>query len=80
MSGPAMSNVSVSPSRLLYLDLVREVEDLFYTEADLLDGRRYEEWLDLFTDDVHYWMPMRRNVPWRDQSGDTSSERRGRLV
>ncbi|MGB7101114.1 MAG: 3-phenylpropionate/cinnamic acid dioxygenase subunit beta [Xanthobacteraceae bacterium] len=74
MSGPAMSNVSVLPSRLLYLDLVREVEDLFYTEADLLDGRRYEEWLDLFTDDVHYWMPMRRNVPWRDQSGDTSSE------
>jgi len=74
MSAPAMSNASVSPSRLLYLDLVREVEDLFYMEADLLDGRRYEEWLDLFTDDVHYWMPLRKNVPWRDQSGDTSGE------
>jgi 3-phenylpropionate/cinnamic acid dioxygenase small subunit len=68
-----MSNRTVSPSRLLYLDLVREVEDLFYTEADLLDARRYEEWLRLFTQDVRYWMPLRKNVPWRDQSDDMSS-------
>jgi 3-phenylpropionate/cinnamic acid dioxygenase small subunit len=47
--------------------LVRqEIEDFLYREADLLDERRYEEWLDLFTDDVRYWMPMRRNVP-RDE-------------
>jgi len=25
-------NLSISPSRLMYLDLVREVEDLFYAE------------------------------------------------
>jgi 3-phenylpropionate/cinnamic acid dioxygenase small subunit len=44
--------------------LVRhEVEEFLYREAELLDDRRYEEWLDLFTDDVRYWMPMRRNVP-----------------
>ena len=30
------------------------------------DERRYEEWLDLFTDDARYFMPMRRNVP-RDE-------------
>ncbi len=47
--------------------LVRqEVEDFLYREAELLDERRYEEWLDLFTEDAHYWMPMRRNVP-RDE-------------
>jgi 3-phenylpropionate/cinnamic acid dioxygenase small subunit len=69
-----MRNRVISPSRLLYLDLVREVEDLFYTEADLLDGRHYEEWLALFTDDVRYWMPLRKNVAWRDQSGDSSGE------
>jgi 3-phenylpropionate/cinnamic acid dioxygenase small subunit len=46
--------------------LKQEVEDLLYREADLLDERRYEEWLDLFTDDARYWMPMRRNVP-RDE-------------
>ncbi|HEY7652607.1 MAG TPA: 3-phenylpropionate/cinnamic acid dioxygenase subunit beta [Methylomirabilota bacterium] len=42
------------------------VEEFLYREAELLDERRYEEWLDLFTEDVHYWMPMRRNVP-RDE-------------
>ena len=47
--------------------LVRqEVEDFLYHEAELLDERRYEEWLALFTEDVHYWMPLRRNVP-RDE-------------
>jgi 3-phenylpropionate/cinnamic acid dioxygenase small subunit len=58
----------------MYLGLIREVEDLLYVEADLLDGRHYEEWLELFTDDVRYWMPLRKNVPWRHQSGDTSKE------
>jgi 3-phenylpropionate/cinnamic acid dioxygenase small subunit len=43
--------------------LRHEVEDFLYHEAELLDERRYEEWLDLFTPDLHYWMPMRRNVP-----------------
>jgi 3-phenylpropionate/cinnamic acid dioxygenase small subunit len=46
--------------------LHREIEEFLYQEAELLDARRYEEWLDLFTDDVRYWMPMRRNVP-RDE-------------
>ena len=67
-----MSNLTISRSRLFYLDLIREVEDLFYTEADLLDGRHYEEWLTLFTHDVRYWMPLRKNVSLRDQSQDTS--------
>ena len=47
--------------------LVRqEVEEFLYREAELLDERRFEEWLALFTEDAHYWMPMRRNVP-RDE-------------
>jgi 3-phenylpropionate/cinnamic acid dioxygenase small subunit len=63
-----------SPSRLLYLDLIREVEDLFYAEADLLDERRYDEWLQLFTEDVRYWMPLRKNVRWHDRAADTSPQ------
>jgi 3-phenylpropionate/cinnamic acid dioxygenase small subunit len=27
-------------------------------EARLLDEHRFEEWLDLFTDDGYYWMPL----------------------
>jgi 3-phenylpropionate/cinnamic acid dioxygenase small subunit len=51
---------------LARLLLREDVEQFLYREAELLDERRYEEWLDLFTDDVHYFMPMRRNVP-RDE-------------
>lgn len=42
--------------------LQHEVEQFLYEEAEILDQRRFEEWLDLFTDDVHYWMPMHKNV------------------
>jgi 3-phenylpropionate/cinnamic acid dioxygenase small subunit len=44
-------------------ELRLEIEDFFYAEADILDERRFDEWLDLLTDDVRYFMPIRRNVP-----------------
>jgi benzoate/toluate 1,2-dioxygenase beta subunit len=34
-------------------------EELLYDEADLLDDREFERWLDLFTDDATYWVPAR---------------------
>jgi 3-phenylpropionate/cinnamic acid dioxygenase small subunit len=48
-----------SITRLL---LKQEIEEFLYHEADLLDERRYEDWLALIAEDVRYWMPMRRNV------------------
>ena len=42
-------------------ELRLEVEDFLYHEARLLDERRFHEWLDLFTEDVVYWMPTRSN-------------------
>jgi 3-phenylpropionate/cinnamic acid dioxygenase small subunit len=41
--------------------VIREVEQFLYREARLLDERRFHEWLDLFTDDVRYWMAARTN-------------------
>lgn len=41
------------------LERVHEIEQFLYREARLLDDRRFEEWLALFTDDVRYWMPVR---------------------
>ena len=41
--------------------LVREVEQFLYREARLLDDRRLHQWLDLLTDDIKYWMPIRSN-------------------
>jgi len=58
--------------RLLRLD----VEDFFSMEAALLDDRRYDEWLDLLTDDIRYWMPIRYNVPMGQQERENSVERR----
>ena len=47
--------------------LKQEIEDFLYREAELLDERRYEEWLALLADDIRYWMPMRRNVKVGEQ-------------
>jgi 3-phenylpropionate/cinnamic acid dioxygenase small subunit len=58
--------VSLEEPDLARLLLKQEIEEFLYREAELLDERRYEEWLDLFTEDTHYFMPMRRNVP-RDE-------------
>ena len=43
-------------------DLLLEVEQFLYREAQLLDERRYHEWLELFTEDVRYWVPIRESV------------------
>jgi len=33
------------------------VEQFLYAQADALDGKRWQDYIDLFTDDGHYWMP-----------------------
>ena len=40
---------------------IREVEQFLYREARLLDERRFHQWLQLFTDDVRYFMAGRSN-------------------
>ena len=60
--------------RINRLLLQQEVEDFLCHEADLLDERRYEEWLALLTEDVRYWMPMRRNVKVDDLEREFTRE------
>lgn len=69
-----MTESGLSKERLAYLDLIREIEDFFYKEADLLDEREYDQWLDLLTEDIVYWMPLRKNVSYADRHGDTTAE------
>ncbi|MBS1887637.1 MAG: aromatic-ring-hydroxylating dioxygenase subunit beta [Actinobacteria bacterium] len=33
-------------------------EEILYREAALLDAGRFDEWLELFTDDAVYWIPQ----------------------
>jgi benzoate/toluate 1,2-dioxygenase beta subunit len=37
------------------------VEQFLYHEARLLDTGQYEAWLELFTDDATYWLPLERD-------------------
>ena len=60
----------MSDDRVTRLLLTQEIAQFLYTEAELLDERRHDEWLALLADDIRYWMPMRRNVKY----GDTARE------
>lgn len=46
--------------------LLAEVSEFLYREADLLDERRYEEWLELLAEDYQYSVPLRLNVAFSD--------------
>ena len=39
-------------------EAAREIEQFLYHEARLLDLQRYEEWLELYTEDATYWVPL----------------------
>lgn len=47
-----------------------EVEAFLIREARLLDERRFEEWMELFTADGYYWVPARleQTDPWSEVS------------
>jgi 3-phenylpropionate/cinnamic acid dioxygenase small subunit len=60
--------------RLAYFLLKQELEEFLYQEAELLDDRRFEAWLELLTDDVRYWMPLRRNVKFGELEREFTRE------
>lgn len=39
-----------------------EIQDFLTLEAELVDTRKFEDWLDLFAEDLQYRMPMARNL------------------
>ena len=45
-----------------------EVEQFYYTEAELLYDSRFTDWLDLLAEDLDYWMPTRTNRLRRQQA------------
>jgi 3-phenylpropionate/cinnamic acid dioxygenase small subunit len=63
------SRVAVSVQDLL---LAREVEELLYREADTIDSRHFEEWLAFFTDDIRYWVPIRKNLAFDQRFEDAT--------
>lgn len=57
-----MAMTTLPPALALRL----HVEEIFFREADFLDERRFDEWLDMFSADLRYRMPMARNLGARD--------------
>ena len=53
-------DISVDPGLLAAMVLQYRVETFYYDEAALLDAHDYEHWTELFSDDTHYFMPIRR--------------------
>ena len=45
-----------------YFDIKREIEEFLYDESNLLDERRFKEWLGTLAEDLRYFMPMEYNV------------------
>ena len=55
--------------------LEAEIGRFFSAEAELLDERRFDEWLDLLHEDLRYWMPIARNVRFDRPEHEYTSER-----
>ncbi|QBF30495.1 aromatic-ring-hydroxylating dioxygenase subunit beta [Thalassococcus sp. S3] len=47
-----------------------DIIDFVYAEARILDEGRYDEWLALWLEDGHYWMPL--DYKQTDPVGETS--------
>lgn len=54
----------------------QEIEHFYRREASLLQSRRYREWLEQFTDDVSYRVPIRISRP-EGPDDDLDDERLG---
>ncbi len=64
----------MSDERIARVLLTHEIAEFLYREAELLDERRYADWLGLLADDIRYWMPMRRNVKFGEEGREFTRE------
>lgn len=51
-----------------YYETKREIEEFLYDEANLLDERRFTEWLGTLAEDLRYFMPMEYNVKFGEHA------------
>jgi biphenyl 2,3-dioxygenase beta subunit len=56
------SSANISNLELGEMHRQYKVEKFYYEEAAMLDARNYDEWLTVFSPDVHYFMPIRRTM------------------
>jgi 3-phenylpropionate/cinnamic acid dioxygenase small subunit len=61
---------------LARLVLQQQVNEFLFREARYLDERKLTEWLDFMAEDVHYFMPIRRNIKFGDWNLEYSDPER----
>jgi 3-phenylpropionate/cinnamic acid dioxygenase small subunit len=61
------------------LDTWWRVSHFLALEAALLDERRFDEWLDLYTEDAVYWVPIRPDQPSPTRDVSINYDDRARL-
>lgn len=52
---------AAAAEQLVNAETARRVEQFLYKEARTLDSERWDDWLALMAEDIHYWMPSIEN-------------------
>lgn len=60
----------IALDRAAQRELQYDVEQFLYREADLIDERRFDDWLELLADDLEYWMPVRSTRSLGDEGNE----------
>lgn len=68
-----------TPSAVASPELEREVERFLLHEADLMDGHRYQEWLELWDEDALYWVPSNEEEVDPDREVSIIYDKRAQL-
>lgn len=70
-----MSAVARLPEIPVDAETQRRIEQFLYREARLLDDERWDDWLALMAEDIHYWMPTMENRRRADKLGAYAIDR-----
>ena len=60
-NAPGETDTKERSTALQQLLLHHQVDIFLTAEYELLDERKFDDWLRLFADDARYWMPLARN-------------------
>jgi 3-phenylpropionate/cinnamic acid dioxygenase small subunit len=55
----ATARTAAAPARANGHDTLHAVAQFLYRQSELLDARRWQDWIDLFAEDGIYWMPAK---------------------
>lgn len=68
LAEPVVEQAARLPRDSKYYEVKREIEEFLYDEANLLDDRQFNEWLDTLAEDLEYFMPMEYNVKFGEHA------------